>query len=144
MDKYHAPKHTIQNRYGFKKPLKRAYVTDETDERVDKYARNKGLIKQDGYEEIIRGALDEKGNPRAGVVLTETQIKAINDVAAEMGTSPAKVAQDLVNYALLIFGTRVSLGGIIVSAAPMLMDNLVETSPEIAKEILQGLKSKTS
>lgn len=121
---------------------KRAYVKDETDDRVNKYSRAKGLNKQDGYEELIRSTLDEKGNPRAGVVLTETQIKAINDVAAELGTSPAKVAQDLVNYALLIFGTRVTLGGIIVSAAPMLMDNLVETSPEIAKEILQGLKGK--
>lgn len=122
---------------------KRAYVKDETNDRVDKYSRAKGLTKQDGYEEVICGTLDEKGNPRAGVILTETQRKAISDIASEMNEAPAKVAQDLVNYALLVFGTRVTLGGIIVSAAPMLMDSLVETSPEIAKEILQGLKGKT-
>lgn len=122
---------------------KRAYIKDDTDDRVDKYARAKGLTKQDGYEEILRSTLDEKGNPRAGVILTEVQQKAIEDIASETNEAPAKVAQDLVNYALLIFGTRVSLGGIIVSAAPMLMDNLVETSPEIAKEILQGLKGKS-
>ena len=119
---------------------KRAYVKDDTDNIVDKYARSKGLTKQDGYEEIIRSALDEKGNPRAGVILTEAQQKAIADIASEINESPAKVAQDMVNYALLIFGTRVTLGGIIVSAAPMLMDSLVDVSPEIAKEILQGLK----
>lgn len=121
---------------------KRVYVTDDTDDRIYKYSGAKRLTKRDGYEEVICNALDKKGNPRAGLVLTEIQIKAIDDVAAEMGTSSAKVAQDLVNYALLIFSTRVSLGGIIVSAAPMLMDNLVETSPAIAKEILQGLKGK--
>jgi len=121
---------------------KRAYLKDETDDRVDKYAKSKGLTKQNGYEEIIRGTLDEKGNPRAGVVLTEIQQKAIVDIASEMNEAPTKVAQDLINYALLIFSTRVTLGGIIVSAAPMLMDNLVETSPEIAKEILTGLKGR--
>lgn len=121
---------------------KRVYVKDDTDDRVDKYTRAKGLTKQDGYEEIICGTLDERGNPRSGVVLTETQQNVIVDIASETNESPAKVAQDLVNYALLIFGTRVSLGGIIVSAAPMLMDNLVDVSPEIAKEILQSLKNK--
>ena len=117
-------------------------MKDETDDRVDKYAKSKGMTKQNGYEEIIRGTLDEKGNPRAGVVLTEIQQKAIVDIASEMNEAPTKVAQDLINYALLIFSTRVTLGGIIVSAAPMLMDNLVETSPEIAKEILTGLKGR--
>ncbi|MFH0904250.1 MAG: hypothetical protein V1854_03570 [Methanobacteriota archaeon] len=120
---------------------KRAYVSDEVFSRMDKYARAAGIRRQeDAYDAVIKGALDENGVPRTMLALSEPQRKTIDSIAKEMDQSPEKTAQDLINFSMLVYGTQVTIQELVIFAAPVFMNGLIESHPEIAKEILQGLK----
>lgn len=120
---------------------KRAYVSDDVFSRVDKYASANGIKhKEDAYDAVIKAALDENGVPRTVLSLSEPQRKIIDSIAAELGQSPEKTAQDLINFSMLVYGTQVTMRELVVFSAPLFMDGLIESHPEIAKEILQGLK----
>lgn len=134
---YHLPKHALENRYGTKK---RAYVSEEVHSRMSEYARANGLEQIDAYDAVIRAAIDENGVPRTVLALSEPQRKIIDSIAEGLGQSPEKTAQDLINFSMLVYGTQVTMRELIIYAAPVFMDGLVESHPEIAKEIFRGLK----
>lgn len=120
---------------------KRAYVTDEAFSRMHKYAELNGIKSQDqAYDTVIRAALDESGVPRSVLSLSEPQREIIDSIAEVLGQSPEKTAQDLINFSMLVYGTQVTLRELLVFAAPLFMDGLIESHPEIAKDIFQGLK----
>lgn len=120
---------------------KRAYVSDDAFSRVEKYARtNKIELQQDAYDAIIKAALDENGVPRTVLALSEPQRKIIDGISEGLGQSPEKTAQDLINFSMLVYGTQVTMRELLIFAAPVFMEDLIESHPEIAKEILQGLK----
>lgn len=120
---------------------KRAYVSDEVFSRMDKYARSAGIgTQEEAYDAVIRAALDENGVPRTMLALSEPQRQIVDNIAGELGQSPEKTAQDLINFSMLVYGTQVTMRELVVYAAPVFMDGLIESHPEIAKEILQGLK----
>ena len=120
---------------------KRAYVSDEVFSRMDKYARAAGIGRQeDAYDAVIKAALDENGVPRTMLALSEPQRKIIDSIAGELDQSPEKTAQDLINFSMLVYGTQVTMRELIIYAAPVFMDGLIESHPEIAKEIFRGLK----
>jgi len=120
---------------------KRAYVSDEVFSRMDKYARSAGIgTQEEAYDAVIRAALDENGVPRTMLALSEPQRQIIDNIAGELGQSPEKTAQDLINFSMLVYGTQVTMRELVVYAAPVFMDGLIESHPEIAKEIFRGLK----
>lgn len=120
---------------------KRAYVSDEVHARIDKYAAANGLkTQEEAYDAVVRSAIDENGDQRTLLSLTEPQRKTINDIADELGQTPEKTAQDLINFSMLVYGTSVSLREVIIFSGPLFMNSLIESHPEIAKEILKGLK----
>ena len=120
---------------------KRAYVSDEVFSRMDKYARSAGIrLQEEAYDAVIKAALDENGVPRTMLALSEPQRQIVDNIAGELGQSPEKTAQDLINFSMLVYGTQVTMRELVVYAAPVFMDGLIESHPEIAKEILQGLK----
>ncbi len=121
---------------------KRAYVSDEVYSRMSEYGRANGLDQEDAYDAVIRAALDENGVPRSVLALSEPQRKIIDSIAKELGQSPEKTAQDLINFSMLVYGTQVTLRELIVYSAPIFMNGLIESHPEIAKDIFQGLKKK--
>lgn len=124
----------------------RPYIEKETHDRVLAYAANMGikLHTKSGitevYTQLINGLLDEKGNAKDRLVLTDGQVKIIQDIATGMDESPDKMVQELINYALLIFTSHISLREVIVTASPLIMDELVANNQVVAKEILKGLK----
>lgn len=124
----------------------RPYIENETHDRVLKYAANMGikLHTRSGitevYKQLINSILDEKGSTKDRLVLTEGQGKIIQDIATGLDEAPDKMVQELINYALLIYSTHISLREVVVTASPLMMDELVEHNKEIAKEILKGLK----
>lgn len=124
----------------------RAYIEDGIHERVLKYAENMGkkVHTKAGlsmvYSQLISNLLDEKGHVKDRLVLTEGQMKIIQEIAAGMEESPEKIVQELFNYALMIYTTHISLREVIVRASPLMMDDLITHNKEVAKEILQGLK----
>jgi len=120
---------------------KRAYVSNEVFSRMEKYARSAGIrLQEEAYDAVIKAALDENGVPRTMLALSEPQRKIIDSIAEGLGQSPEKTAQDLINFSMLVYGTQVTLRELIVFAAPVFMDGLIESHPEIAKEIFRGLK----
>lgn len=120
---------------------KRAYVSNEVFSRMEKYARSAGIrLQEEAYDAVIKAALDENGVPRTMLALSEPQRQIVDNIAGELGQSPEKTAQDLINFSMLVYGTQVTMRELIVYAAPVFMDGLIESHPEIAKEILQGLK----
>lgn len=122
---------------------KRAYVSDEVFSRMDKYARAAGIrLQEEAYDAVIKAAIDENGDPRTVLALSEPQRKIVDSIAAELGQSPEKTAQDLINFSMLVYGTQITIRELVVFAAPVFMEGLVESHPEIAKEILRGLKQK--
>lgn len=124
----------------------RPYIENETHDRVLKYAANMGIKLHtksgitDVYSQLINSLLDEKGNTTDRLVLTEGQSTIIQDIATGMDEAPDKIVQELINYALLIYSTHISLREVVVTVSPLIMDELVESNPSIAKEILKGLK----
>lgn len=122
---------------------KRAYVSDGAFSRMSKFAIANGYKHQeDAYDAIINAALDENGVQRNVLALSERQRKVIDDISHELGQSPEKTARDLINFSMLIYGTHVSVRELVVFSAPLFMDVLVGSQPEIAKDILQSLKQK--
>ncbi len=120
---------------------KRAYVTDEAFLRMHKYAELNGIKSQDqAYDAVIRSALDDNGVPRTLLALSEAQRNIIDNIAEVLGQSPEKTAHDLINFSMLVYGTNVTLRELLVFAAPLFMDSLIESHPEIAKDIFNGLK----
>ena len=120
---------------------KRAYVSDDVFSRMGKYASAAGIRRQeDAYDAVIKAALDENGVPRTMLALSEPQRKIIDSIAKGLDQSPEKTAQDLINFSMLVYGTQVTMRELIIYSAPVFMNGLVESHPEIAKEILQGLK----
>ena len=122
---------------------KRAYVSDEVFSRMDKYASAAGIrLQEDAYDAVVKAAIDENGVPRTMLALSEPQRKIIDSIAKELDQSPEKTAQDLINFSMLVYGTHVTMRELIIFAAPVFMNELIESHPEIAKEILTGLKQK--
>lgn len=122
---------------------KRAYVSDDVFERMKKFsAANGHKHQQDAYDAVIQSALDENGVPRTVLAMSEAQRKIIDSISGELGQSPEKTAQDLINFAMLVYGTNVTLRELVVFSAPLFMDNLIDSHPEIAKDILKGLTQK--
>lgn len=119
---------------------RRPYVTNDAQRRVELFANSTGISNKEAYHEIITGAIDETGKPRKVLSLTDPQMKAINDIAKEMGQSVEQTVRDLINFSMLLYATPVSLREIFVFSSPLLMDRLVQYNPGIAKQILQGLK----
>lgn len=120
---------------------KRAYVSDEVFSRMEKYARSAGIrLQEEAYDAVIKAALDENGVPRTMLALSEPQRQIIDSIAEGLGQSPEKTAQDLINFSMLVYGTQVTMRELVVFAAPVFMDGLIESHPEIAKEIFRGLK----
>lgn len=120
---------------------KRAYVTDEAFLRMHKYAELNGIKSQDqAYDAVIRAALDENGVSRSVLALSEPQREIIDSIAEVLGQSHEKTAQDLINFSMLVYGTNVTLRELVVYAAPLFMDGLIESHADIAKEIFKGLK----
>ncbi len=124
----------------------RPYIDDKIHDRVTKYAANMGFKLHtrsglsDVYSQLINSILDEKGNIKDRLVLTDGQNKIIQDISTSLDESPDKIIQELINYALLIYSTHISLREVVVTASPLMMNELVGRNPEIAKEILKGLK----
>lgn len=119
---------------------KRAYVSDDAFSRVEKYGSANGKLQQEAYDAVIKDAIDENGVPRSSLYLSEAQRKIIDSIAKELDQSPQKTAQDLINFSMLVYGTQVTLRELIVYAAPLFMDGLIKSHPEIAKDIFNGLK----
>jgi len=120
---------------------KRAYVSNEVFSRMEKYARSAGIrLQEEAYDAVIKAALDENGVPRTMLALSEPQRQIIDSIAEGLGQSSEKTAQDLINFSMLVYGTKVTAQELIVYAAPVFMDGLIKSHPEIAKEILRGLK----
>jgi hypothetical protein len=126
----------------------RTYISDESRNRLNKYVQNQNLsvIKRspvtDALDVIIQNAIDKNGEPVDGILLTEQQHNIIKVIAGELGQTTVQTTQDLINYALLVYGTDISLRDLLYRAAPLMMDSLVKSNPEIAKGILNGLKSQ--
>lgn len=122
----------------------RPYIDNEIHNRVLKYAEGMGGFKlhtraagiSEFYSQLINGVLDENGKPRAGIILTESQMKMIDEVSEELNQTPSTTTQMLVNVALLIFNTNIPLKIALMRAAPLMMDELVQVKPGMAKEIL--------
>lgn len=121
----------------------RTYIPEDSKFRVQRYAVAKGMTLQDAFGEVINSVLDEKGHAKDRLVLTDVQNKILEEISTALNQSPERTVQEMINYALLIYTTHISLREVIVAAAPLIMDEVVNHNPEIAKEILKGLqKSK--
>lgn len=124
----------------------RPYLDENTYDRIVKYAANTGvkLNTKSGianvHTQLINSILDEKGNTKDRLVLTDGQNKIIQDIALAMGCAPEKIAQELINNALLIYTTHISLREVLVAVSPHIMNDLVLNNPDVAKEVLQGLR----
>jgi hypothetical protein len=117
----------------------RHYVPQEVHERMIKYANNNRLGIQKAYENIIVSTINPDGTIKDRLVLTEAQEGIVREIAEEMEQTPEKTVQDLINYAILIYGTNITMRDVLTGAAPVMMDELVRVHPGIAKEILRGL-----
>jgi len=119
---------------------KRAYVSNDIFSRMNKYATlNNFKTQEQAYDALIKAALDDNGVPRTIMALSEPQRKIIDSISISLEQSAEKTAQDLINFAMLVYGTNITMRELVVFSAPLFMDSLVESQPEIAKGILQGI-----
>lgn len=120
----------------------RSYITEETDARVKKYAKSRGLNKKQAYSELIDSVLDADGNIKQSIILTEMQRKAIDEISKDAEQSPNQVVHDIFNFAILVFGTKVPLNQVLMKSVPLMMDEMVDRKSGIALEILERIKSE--
>ncbi len=130
------------------KSNKRIYISDESRDRLNKYIKNQDIsliIKSPvtrALDMIIQNTIDEHGETRERILFTDEQHKIIKQISEILKQTTEQTTHDLVNYAILIYETNISLRDLLSKAAPLMMDSLVKSNPGIAKEILKGLKTK--
>ncbi|MDP2217177.1 MAG: hypothetical protein Q8J68_07830 [Methanolobus sp.] len=115
----------------------RAYIMRDADNKVVRFAFKNQVTKQEAYNTMILNYLDTGGNLKNRIILTKEQLLGVDEISKSLGQSPIKTVQDLVDCALLLFGTDLTLRDALVFSVPLLKERLKDINPELAKEILK-------
>lgn len=119
------------------KNIVRAYILHDTDNIVEMFAAKNKVTKQDAYNTLILNCLDAEGNLKDKIILTKEQLGGVDEISKSLGQTSLQTTQDLINCALLLLGTDLTLRDILVYSLPLLRERFKDINPELAEEMLK-------
>lgn len=114
----------------------RAYLPRNTDEMIKIFAAKNGVTKQEAHNTLILNCLDE-GNLRDKIFLTPEQLRGVDEISKSLGQPAVKTVQDLIDSAMLLLGTDLTLRDTLVYSLPLLRERFKDITPGLARELLK-------